>query len=85
MTLRQFLIEQGVPEDEMDTWASDLMVLHTPQRERLIAAYNQRYHMNYRPRIKQSNVKGQDWYGKLFLDIPFGYAEYYKLKTNHRL
>jgi hypothetical protein len=52
-----------------NTHASDLYCLPESDKEvKLLQGYSKKYCGQW----SRSNVKGQDWYGKTFLDIPFG-------------
>jgi hypothetical protein len=64
----------NVPDSDLRNHCSDLYLLHTPEREKWLRE-NYEYWVNIR--IVTANVKGGDWYGKRFFDIPFAFTEYH--------
>ncbi len=73
-SLREKLKDLGVPEKDMSNYCSDLQVLFTKKRFKIIKDL-----VDYPQNIERhlSNVKGQKWFGKSFIEIPFAYTEYY--------
>ena len=70
MKLREQLQAQfGLPDDSFDTYMSDLYVLY---RDDVWQWIQQHYKFARSCRIESSNVKGQSWFGKRFINIPFG-------------
>lgn len=61
----------NVPESDFSNWASDLHVLWTPEREKWLKE-NYKFWCNVRK--VRANVKGHEWFGKTFFDIPFAYG-----------
>ena len=58
----------NLPEDCFDSHCTDLYVLYTPELwDWLRVNYNWACNMT----LERSNVAGQAWYGKHFIDIPF--------------
>jgi len=58
----------NVPDSEFSTHSSDLYVIHTEKRLEWLKKW-----LTYPQNIvvSTSNVKGQDWYNKEFIEIPF--------------
>jgi len=56
---------------EFNTYVTDLYILPQTQREQHnLQNYLQTKKINYE--WSYSDVKGQSWYGKIFVEIPFG-------------
>ncbi len=71
-TLRQQLKANGVPVSDLSNHATDLQVLYTEERLELIKSLVD-YPQNIE--IHLSNIEGQAWHGKHFIEIPFAYTE----------
>lgn len=81
MTLKKRLKEAlSIPESDFSNHCSDLYLIYTPEREKWL---KQNYEYWKNVRICFSNIKGQDWYGKRFFDIPFAFTEDYQGKIVH--
>ena len=70
MTLKEQLqvAFHDLPDESFDTYASDLYVLY---RADVWQWLQQHYKYARNCRIETSNVSGQPWFGKRFIDIPF--------------
>jgi hypothetical protein len=59
--------ELSVPDSDISGWQSDLYILYTEDRYKWLKD-------NLEPQnieVKISDVKGQSWYGKKFIVLPF--------------
>jgi len=67
-TLKQKIKEQfGLKDEQFSSWCSDLYVLTSDPAVKKFAADNG-FKSAY---FTRSDVKGQSWYNKTFLEIPF--------------
>ena len=81
MTLKEELKQKlNIPEDDFSNHCSDLYLLWTKESEQYLRS-NYEYWSNVE--IYTSNVKGQEWFGKRFFDIPFAYTEYHTKSIIH--
>ena len=78
-TIKQAIIEKfGIPEENFGNYSSDLHVLPTEEvslsdiRDFVMEKFNW-----CQCPMFFANVEGHDWYGQQFLEIPFGYSEYF--------
>ena len=79
MTLKQQIKQTlNLPDDHFHNYCSDLLVLHS---ERVYNWLKEHYKFFVNVKVVTGNVKGSDWYGKKFIDIPFAYTlEEYHIK-----
>jgi len=74
MTLKERIKEAlNIPEENFHNHNSDLQILYSEE----IMAWlkeNDTYPQNITTHM--SDVSGQSWYGKRFIEIPFAYEEY---------
>jgi hypothetical protein len=75
MTLKEKLIlALRLTENDFDFHNSDLLILYS---EKVINWLKENYEFPQNIKVDNSNVKGQPWYGKKFIEIPFAYEEYF--------
>ena len=78
MTLKEQLKKAlNLPESMFSNHCSDLQVLGNG---RVINWLKENYEFYQNVERHISNVKGQNWFGQMYLEIPFAYEEYYFLK-----
>ncbi len=76
MTLKgQIKKALNISEESFGHYCSDLQILYTKE---VMDWLEDNYDFMANVKIHTSNVKGQDWYGKRFIEIPFAYSEYYE-------
>ena len=76
MTLKEKIIKAlEIPEDNFSNSSNDLMILYSDEVMNWLKA---NYEFPQNIKVDTSNVKGQSWYGKRFIEIPFAYEEFYK-------
>jgi len=75
MTLKEQIQKAlNVPEDFFSNHCSDLQILYNDE---IISWLRANYKFMQNVEIHVSDVEGQSWYGKVFIEIPFAFDEYH--------
>jgi len=75
MSLKKQLIKAfNMSESDFDNSNSDLFVLYS---EKVMKWLKANYEFFKNVTISYSNVKGQSWYRRRFIEIPFSYEEFF--------
>ncbi len=79
MTLKQEIqkVFPNIPEDHFHNYCSDLQILYNEEIHQWLMD-NFSHPSNIELHI--ADVKGSDWYGKKFIEVPFAYVEYHESK-----
>ena len=78
-TLKEQLMEQfpDLKESDFSSYCSDLLILIDKRYDvQEWIQYNYKWIKNCK--VFRSNVPGQDWYGKLVMEVPFACPDYNK-------
>ena len=74
MTLKEQIKKAlNIPESDFHNYNSDLQILYS---EKVMNWLKKNYEFKQNVTVHKSNIKGQPWYGKRFIEIPFAYEEY---------
>ena len=75
MTLKQQIQKAlKLPDSQFGSWCSDLHILWSAEVETWLVD-NYEFPVNVTRHL--ANVEGHDWFGHVFLDIPFANEEYH--------
>ncbi len=81
MTWKKLLQEMfNIPEENMNNYCSDLHILFSEEVWKWLM---DNYEFPQNIKVQLSNVKGQSWYGKQFIEIPFVYTEYHTKRKDY--
>ena len=76
MTWKELLQEMfNIPNENISNYCSDLQILFD---KKIMDWLMENYPYPKIIELKVSDVKGQSWYCKQFIEIPFAYTEYHK-------
>jgi hypothetical protein len=71
-SMKELLLDAGVPEEDIRTWCSDIHVKSTEASRGVLETY--RYKNNVKPFV--SRLDKTQWF-----DIPFAYPEYHSKRS----
>jgi len=74
-TLREQMLAAGMQPDQLDNWCSDLYVLKNDISSKVLESYE------WKKNVTTFKAKVEPYKGRMWYDIPFGYAEYFEDKT----